>query len=219
VDDAAERLGGARVLSLDPVSLDDVLDNIEELGEAAGRPDASAELVASLRSRLAAIGSRVAGLEQPRVACLEWFDPIYAAGHWVPEQVRIAGGREVLGREASPSVTVEWEVVAGLAPEVLVLMPCGLNASEAADRLSELSSRGGWSDLPAVRYGRVFAVDASSYFSRPGPRLIDGVELLAEILHGKPPEDAGDVHGMGSHTPGDARRVIRLQEWQGPTAA
>ena len=191
VDEAADRLGGAaRVLSLDPATLDDVMQNIVDVGAAACRDDPALELVASLQERIATIRRTVAGRPAPQVACIEWFDPVFCAGHWVPEQVRIAGGVEVLGCEGEPSQVVEWEAVLAVRPDVVVLMPCGYNAAETAERIGELSCRPGWDELPAVVSGRVFAVDASAYFSRPGLRLVDGVELLGAILHQGSGEDS-----------------------------
>ncbi|MEX0786569.1 MAG: cobalamin-binding protein [Dehalococcoidia bacterium] len=175
---------GARVVSLDPHTIDGVLDSIALAGDALGVPDCARQLVADLRGRIDAVRRSVAGArEQPRVLCCEWLDPIYCGGHWVPEQVRIAGGEDGLGREGEPSAAIAWDEVLRYAPEVLVLMPCGFDETEAAARLADLSARAGWSDIPAVRDGRVFAVDGSAYFSRPGPRLVDGTELLARILH------------------------------------
>jgi hypothetical protein len=130
-----------------------------------------------------------------RVFCLEWADPVYCAGHWVPEMVELAGGVDGLARKGTDSVRIEWEEVLKWAPEVLILSPCGFHLEEALEQISYLESRTGWAELPAVREGRVYAVDASSYFARPGPRIIDGTELLAHLIH---PE---------------------LADWQGPANA
>jgi iron complex transport system substrate-binding protein len=203
VDAATERLGrSTRVLSLDPLTLDDVLQNIEEVGAAAGREAAAFDLVSALRERIEAVRRDVSDLDQARVICIEWFDPVFCAGHWVPEQVRLAGGTELLGREGEPSRVVEWDAVLEAGPDVLVLMPCGYNASEAAERLGELICRPGWNTLPAVASGRVFAVDGSAYFSRPGPRLVDGIELLAGLLH-------GGAATPGNKSPNDAALPVR----------
>jgi iron complex transport system substrate-binding protein len=205
VDQAAERLGrSTRVLSLDPATLDDVLGSIIDVGVATGHERAAGEIVASQRERANAVRRKVADRPTTRVACIEWFDPIFCAGHWVPEQVRLAGGTEVLGCEGEPSKVVDWEGVLATRPDVLVLMPCGYNAAETAERIGELSCRSGWDDLPAVASGRVFAVDASAYFSRPGPRLVDGIELLAEILH---QSADGQPAGDGRRPPGAARSL------------
>lgn len=185
VDEAARRMDPPPlVLSLDPSTLDDVLASIESVGRAAACEDAARRVVSDLRERVEAVRAAVGGVaHRPSVFCCEWLDPIYCAGHWVPEQVRVAGGEERLGREARPSVALDWQEVLEYAPEVLVLMPCGFDAAQAAARAEELAHRPGWMTLPAVAKGRVFAVNASAYFSRPGPRLVDGLELLARILH------------------------------------
>jgi iron complex transport system substrate-binding protein len=173
-----------RVLSLDAHTLDEVLASIELVGEAAGRTADARHAVAALRKRIAAVQQAVAPIaERPRVFCCEWLDPIFVGGHWVPELVRLAGGSDGLGRAGEPSFRIEWDAVVAYQPEVIVLMPCGFDAEQAAQRLDEIVPRSGWRDLPAVRDGRVFAVNASAYFSRPGPRLVDGLELLARLLH------------------------------------
>lgn len=114
---------------------------------------------------------------------MEWMDPVYCCGHWVPEMVRIAGGIDQLGREGSDSVRIPWEDVLQWKPEVLVVMPCGFDLEKAADQARMLSAYPGWADLPAMRNGRAYAVDANSYFARPGPRVVEGTELLAHLLH------------------------------------
>ncbi|MGB2694490.1 MAG: cobalamin-binding protein [Dehalococcoidia bacterium] len=185
VEGAAQRIDPPpQVLSLDPASLDDVIENIEAVGRSTGRESPARSYVAGLRDRLDAVRAAVGDpAQRPRVVCCEWLDPLYCAGHWVPEQVRIAGGEDGLGRDAQPSRVVEWRDVLDYAPEVLVLMPCGFAAEQAAARIADLAARTGWATLPAVATGQVFAVDGSAYFSRPGPRLVEGVELLARILH------------------------------------
>jgi iron complex transport system substrate-binding protein len=114
---------------------------------------------------------------------MEWVDPVYCAGHWVPEMVELAGGIDTLSRKGGDSVRLSWEDVLNWAPEVLVISPCGFNLAAAAEQAPQLFARAGWSELPAVRQNRVYAVDANSYFARPGPRLIDGVLLLAHLIH------------------------------------
>jgi iron complex transport system substrate-binding protein len=117
------------------------------------------------------------------VACLEWFDPLYIAGHWVPEIVEIAGGNDILATAGEPSVKIEWDAVIASRPEILILMPCGFDLDRALQESSLLKNRTGWESLPAVRDGRVFAVSGTDYFSRPGPRLINGLEILSQLLH------------------------------------
>jgi iron complex transport system substrate-binding protein len=172
-----------RVVPLQAESLEGVFADIGRVGQALGRVQAASELQRSLRERLATLAMRAKGQPRPHVACLEWLEPIFAAGHWVPEQVAAAGGIEVLGEPAAPSREVAWDAVVRAAPEVLVLMPCGFNEQRALEEAAILMDRPGWSNIPAVRLGSVFAVDGSSYFSRPGPRLVDGAELLAGLFH------------------------------------
>lgn len=172
-----------RVLSLSPSTLDDVLADIERIGDAIGRADEASVLAEQLRSRLEAVLLRVAHAEtRPRVACLEWLDPLYAAGHWVPEMVACAGGVDALGTLGSPSVQVTWEQVQTAQPDALIVMPCGFSIARSMRELECLTTKPGWGDLPAVRHGDVFVVEAPAYFNRPGPRLIDGVEILAACL-------------------------------------
>ena len=175
------------VVNLEPNTLGDVLATIEEVARVAGRPSDARAVVSSLQARLDAVAAGVGDSVRPRVVCLEWLDPLMAAGHWVPEMVELAGGRELLGRKGAPSRRIEWSEVGDAAPEVVVLMPCGFDAERARLALPLLERLPGWQDLPAVRDGRVYAVDASSYFSRPGPRLVDGVEILAGLLHPERP--------------------------------
>ncbi len=183
VTEAARLLSGEpRIVSLEPRGLLDVLDNIRLVGEVAGVPGRGLELAGRLRRRIDAVAVQADG-DRPGVACIEWLDPIYAGGHWVPEMVAAAGGRDVLGVAREPSRRVEWSEVSDARPEVLVVMACGFDVARTRAEIGLLSGRPGWADLPAVRGGRVFLVDASSYFSRPGPRLVDGLEILAAILH------------------------------------
>ena len=167
-----------QVISLDPTTLDEVLADLVALAEATGDRARGDALRDGLRHRLDAVVAAVAGEARPRVAALEWLDPPYVGGHWVPEMVALAGGDDVLGVQGERSRVAGWDEIAAAAPEVVVLMPCGLYAADAA---AQGRARSG--PLRALRAGRVVAVDAASSFSRPGPRLVDGVELLASILH------------------------------------
>ena len=139
--------------------------------------------IAVLEERLASVEDKVAGLPRPRVGCIEWLDPPFSAGHWVPEMVRLAGGEEIFAGPGEPSARLRWDEVFEADPEVLVLMPCGFDAERTAKEAFALPELPGWPGLPAVREGRVWVVDATSYFSRPAPRLVEGVEILARILH------------------------------------
>jgi iron complex transport system substrate-binding protein len=172
----------ARIVSLEPRGLGDVLDNILLVGELTRTEGRAQALVNQLRGRIEAARAQ-AFAARPRVVCLEWMDPIYVGGHWVPEMVDIAGGVDVLGRRSEPSRVVEWDEVIAAQPEVLVLMPCGFDIARTRAEVGALTGRPGWNDIPAVRGGRVFLTDASSYFNRPGPRLVDGLEILATALH------------------------------------
>ncbi len=188
------------ILSTDPSSLAEVLQDAIKVGEAVGREEEAREKVAALEERLERVRERVLGLRRPRVGCIEWLDPPFSAGHWVPEMVRIAGGEELFAAPGEPSARISWEGVFQDAPEALVLMPCGFGVKRAMKEARGLPELPGWNELPAVKKGCVWAVDASSYFSRPAPRLVDGVEILARVLH---PEAFADAPN-----PGSARLVI-----------
>lgn len=173
-----------RILSLNPSTLDDVLADIGRIGEAIGRTQEAAALVEQLRSRLETVLLQVAHAEtRPRVACIEWLDPLFAAGHWVPEMVACAGGVDVLGTPGSPSEQITWEQVQAAKPDVLIIMPCGFSIARTRQELNRLTKRTGWKKLPAVKQGRVFLAEAAAYFNRPGPRVIDGVEILAACFY------------------------------------
>lgn len=173
-----------KVLSLTPRSLGEVWEDVRRVGEATGREREADELAASLEQRVAAIAKAVSAAgSRPRVLCLEWLDPYYVGGHWVPEMVALAGGDDVLGRLREPSFRVTAEQIMDSRPNVIVIMPCGYDLNRAAaDFKFELLPRGG-ETLPAVRDGSVFAVNANGYFSRPGPRLADGAAVLAHLFH------------------------------------
>jgi len=173
-----------QILWLTPKSLEQIFDNLRDLGEATGRSGIAEKLIAEGRARLEKIEAVTrAARSRPRVFCMEWMDPVYCCGHWVPEMVRIAGGVDGLGREAADSVRIHWQDVLQWKPEILIVMPCGFGLEKAADQARMLASYPGWADLPAVRDGRVYAVDANAYFARPGPRVVEGTELLAHLLH------------------------------------
>jgi len=180
----------AKVLSLTPTTLGQVLESILQVGEATGRKEEARALVCSLRRRLEEVKGAVAGAPRPRVLCLEWLDPPMVAGHWVPEMVRAAGGEPVLISPGHPSRRIWWQEVAEAGPEVVVLMPCGFDARRAAAEAASLEGHGRWLELPAFWSLQVYAVDANAYFSRPGPRVVEGVQLLARLLHpGRWPRD------------------------------
>jgi iron complex transport system substrate-binding protein len=166
------------VISLDPERLAEVLADVGRLGEAAGATQQAARLRGQLESRLEAVRAAVAGAPRPRVLALEWLDPPFVGGHWVPEMIEIAGGEDVLGEPGSKSRTANWEELVSARPETVVAMPCGWDAARAAAEVREHAAK-----LAAAEPRRVWAVDAASSFSRPGPRLVEGTELLGHLLH------------------------------------
>ena len=173
-----------RILWLTPRSLAEIFDNLRELGEATDRLAAAEALIAASHARLGRIATLTGNVStRPRVFCMEWFEPVYASGHWMPEMIEIAGGLDALGRKGADSVRIDWQEVRDWAPEVLILTPCGFNLDQTIERARHLSNSPGWFDLPAVRDGRAYAVDANSYFARPGPRVVEGTELLAHLIH------------------------------------
>ncbi|HEX5412040.1 MAG TPA: cobalamin-binding protein [Terriglobia bacterium] len=172
------------VLSLNPHSLRDVWKDILAVGSAIGRSDPARELVTKLERRVSAVVQAAAHFSaQPRVACLEWLDPLFAGGHWVPEMVACAGGADIFGKAAQPSFRLTWDELVKANPDVVVMMPCGYGLEQAVKEFNRVTLPEQWGSLRAVSDGRVFAVDGSGYFSRPGPRLAGGVEILASILH------------------------------------
>lgn len=170
------------VVSLDPRTLADVFADIRRVGEVTGRGEEAEALVRDLERRLDAVRAAV-GRPRPRVLALEWLDPPFAGGHWVPEMIEIAGGTDAVARPGDHSARLTWEQVAAADPDVLVAMPCGFDEAGARAQLDLVSSLPEWQSLRAVREGRVHAVDANGCFSRPGPRLVDGIERLAKIFH------------------------------------
>jgi iron complex transport system substrate-binding protein len=181
-----------QILWLTPQSLSEIFDNVRELGEATGRTAEAEALINDCHAKIEQLLRRLEGAaDRPRVFCMEWLDPVYASGHWVPELVKLAGGVDELGRERGESVRVSWEQVAAWDPEVLVIMPCGFNLQQTMKQIWSVFGGSGseaarqFFALRAVRDRRVYAVDANSYFARPGPRVIEGAELLARLIHPK----------------------------------
>jgi len=174
-----------RVISLNASSLEDIFREIEMLGQAAGHADGARKLARELRERVELLRQSVEPTaRRPRVLCLEWLDPLFQGGHWVPEMVEIAGGEAVLATPGEKSARITWEQVVASQPDVVVVMPCGyhLAATVAQFREMETGFPAPWRELPAVRERRVYAVDGSAYFSRPGPRVVDGLEILRAIV-------------------------------------
>ncbi len=173
-----------QILWLTPNSLEEIFANLRELGEATGHIKEAEELIAEGRARLQKIQGVTKNLiPRPRVFCMEWLDPVYGSGHWVPEMVKIAGGLDALSQAGADSVRIRWEEVVEWKPEVLIVTPCGFDLEQTIEQSRQLFTYPGWSNLPAVLSGRVYAVDANAYFARPGPRVVDGTELLAHLIH------------------------------------
>jgi len=175
------------VVSLEPTSLEGIFNTIATVGAMTEAEDEAVEVVAGLRERLGRVEARVAerreaGRTPARVVGLEWLDPPFAVGHWVPEQIRRAGAWDLLGAEGERSVETTWAAVLEVDPEMLVLMPCGFHLADGLERWLDTPRPAGWEELSAVRDRQVYLVDGSAYFSRPGPRVVDGVELLAELF-------------------------------------
>ena len=166
------------VLSLDPHTLGEVLGDVRTLAAATGSKDAGVDLIEASARRIDAVRLAVRAQEPVRVAAIEWLDPVFVAGHWTPQLIEYAGGVDVLGLPGEHSEVRSWEEVAAARPEVVVVMPCGYDAERALEEAYDFAD-----ELAAVGAERVVAVDAAAYFSRPGPRLVDGLELLAHILH------------------------------------
>ncbi len=172
-----------RALYLEPKNLGDVLRNVTEVAAAMGHPEKGDEVRRPLERRIQEVTRRVEGLRRPTAFILEWAEPIYNSGHWSPELVRLAGGTAVLSPEGEYSVRVAWEELRAAGPEVLVLACCGHGVERTRQDLPALEALPGWRQLRAVGAGRVYLADGSAYFSRPGPRLIDTLEMLASVLH------------------------------------
>jgi iron complex transport system substrate-binding protein len=173
-----------QILWLTPKSIEQIFENVRDLGEATDVRHEAETLIAAGRARLEKIAALTRkASSRPRVFCMEWIDPIYCCGHWVPEMVEIAGGVDKLGRKGTDSVRLHWDVVVQWKPEVIVVMPCGFGLEKAVDQAQQLFAYPDWADIPAVRENRVYVVDANAYFARPGPRIVEGTELLAHLFH------------------------------------
>ena len=185
VQQAVQRLDSLpEVLSLDPHGIDDVLDDILRVGAHTGRNSPAHHAVFNLRARIDVVRRAVAGAEDtPSVACIEWLDPVIAAGHWVPEMVEIAGGRDTLVSPGSPSPRLEMDRLQDADPDILILMPCGMDVVQARAEFEALGNLNDWQGMSAVRNDRTYVVDSGALFSRSGPRLVDGIEIMARIAH------------------------------------
>jgi iron complex transport system substrate-binding protein len=176
--------GNPRVINLEPKSLSGVFGAISQVAKAAGVEEKAEQVEKQLTGRVEAVRSRTAGLQhRPRVVLLEWLDPPFSCGHWSPELVRLAGGVEGLGQEGQASRTLQWDELVAWQPELVFIACCGFSVNRTLKDVSLLHSIPGWQELPAVRLGKVFVTDGSQYFSRPGPRLVDSLEILAHTIH------------------------------------
>lgn len=185
------------ILHLSPKSLEGIRQNIRDLGNATGRSEVAEQWIKKAVERLYRVGAIARSLpSRPRVFCLEWLDPLYCSGHWVPEMVEIAGGVDDLARQGTDSIPIAWNDIVAWAPEVLIVMPCGCHLTKVLEISPKLGALPGWSDLPAVVKRQVYAVDASSYFARPGPRVVEGTDLLAHLIH---PEAFSWTGGEGAY--------------------
>jgi iron complex transport system substrate-binding protein len=181
-----------QVLALHAHDFEGMFADLRELGALLGKD--ARPLETSLRRRINAVVKKTRRLPKRRVFCMEWIDPVFASGHWVPEMVEMAGGIDPLAMKGKESRRVEWKDVVEAAPETLILMPCGFSLAQTLRELPIAVARPGWAELPAVRNRRVYHADGPSYFNGAGPRLIDGLEILAEILH---PESFPRRHRRG----------------------
>ncbi|MDH3685434.1 MAG: ABC transporter substrate-binding protein, partial [Myxococcales bacterium] len=181
----ASWLGSApRIVSVAPTTLAAVWESISTVADACGVPNRGRELTAELTDRLTSVGERAgAQTAKPRVATIEWLEPLMAGGNWMPELVALAGGKNLFGSAGTHSPWMEWEEFVRADPDVLVVVPCGFGLAQTRSELSRLTERPGWGELRAVRAGRVALADGNAYFNRSGPRLVDSLEILAEILH------------------------------------
>ncbi len=193
------------VVYLTPKSLTDIFENILQVGQAVGQKKVAVQYVGALQGRMDVIKEKVSHLNtRPRVFFMEWLAPPYCAGHWVGEMIDIAGGLDPLAKKGVDSVRVSWEEIVNAAPDILILSPCGFDLEQTVAQAGLLRENPAWKNIPAVKNGRVYAVDANSYFARPGPRVVDGIELLAHLFH---PEV---FDGLGVEA---AFRVLNLEDF------
>lgn len=185
VMEAVEVLGHTpEIISLEPTTIYEIFDTITTIGEATGTQEKAKEITDSLKARVERVRYQLENeRDRPRVFCLEWLDPPFVGGHWVPEMVEIAGGDNGLGKAGKPSFKATWEEIADFAPQKLFIMPCGFDIEKTINELDTVTSKDEWFAFPATSKGEIYIVDANSYFSRPGPRIVDGLEILAKAIH------------------------------------
>jgi iron complex transport system substrate-binding protein len=187
---------GVQVVSLKPQRLGDIWQDIRHVGQATGQETAAEEVIRGLKRRLWKLEQQTRHARRPRVACIEWLDPLMAGGNWVPELVEIAGGEYAFAAAGTYSPQITWQALVEYQPEVIVIMPCGFQIPQTQADLPALTARPQWRALPAVQANRVYVVDGNAYFNRPGPRIVESAEILAEILH---PEECVGMAPAGAY--------------------
>lgn len=212
VDDAVNVLGyKPDIISLEPSTVDEILQSIITIGDITGSKHKALKIVDELNKRIDSVREKVADeRDKPRVFCLEWLDPPYVAGHWIPEIVDYAGGINGLSETGEPSKRVSWEQILEFAPNTIMIMPCGFDIERTMNEIDVIFSNNTWHRLPATKKGEVYIVDANSYFSRPGPRIVDGLEILAKVLY---PERFKHNHPVDSVM--NLRNYMHLQSFLG----
>lgn len=174
----------ANIISLEPMCLADLFSDIQRVAEALGVPERGTEVVLKLQTRIDDISTRSAEIaHKPTVACIEWIDPLMAGGNWVPELVELAGGKELFGKAGAHSPWIDWGDVWAADPDKIIVLPCGFDIERSVQEMAALVNQPGWKTLRAIREGQVYITDGNQYFNRPGPRLVESLEILAEILH------------------------------------
>ncbi|MCS6836855.1 MAG: cobalamin-binding protein [Anaerolineae bacterium] len=173
----------AQIIALEPNNLADVLADVQRVADALGAPERGQALVAAMQQRMTSIHERASALPKPSVATIEWIDPLMSAGNWMPELVEMAGGYNLFGQAGTHSPWLSWDELAQADPDLILILPCGYDMATTERELPALTQRDGWEALRAVQQGRVFVADGNQYFNRPGPRLVESLEILAEILH------------------------------------
>jgi iron complex transport system substrate-binding protein len=185
VKEAARVLdAGTKIVSLEPTNMEEIVDNILLVGRMTGKQGEAEKLASQMLQRINRVREKTQTLKnKPRIFLMEWLQPPWAGGHWIPQMVDYAGGLDGLGRLGKPSHRIEWDEVVEYQPEVIVLSPCGFNANQVMEGAHVLASYQGWEKIPAFQSSRIYAVNASAYFSRSGPRVVDGLEILAHLMH------------------------------------
>ena len=172
------------ILSLDPLHIGDVAEDINRVGRATGTEDKAAEITAGLTARIEAVARRAKDADDhPSVLHVEWAEPLMCGGHWVPEMTELAGGVNSFGDKDTGTLKLDWDEVVASQPEIIIMMPCGFDVKRALEDMPLMTAREGWASLPAVKNNRVYVIDAGSYTSRSGPRLVTGLEIMAEMIH------------------------------------